>query len=586
MGVRPGTLVGISLNRSFEMVIALLGILKAGAAYVPLDPTYPEQRLGFLVEDSQVNVVVTTHEFAELWKQYPVDTLAFDVESLSADAEDAGSLSVPFSAEDRMYVIYTSGSTGSPKGVEGTHHASMNRFSWMWNAYPFLDGEICCQKTFLGFVDSIWEIFGPLLRGVPSVILPDEAIIDPAQLVELLSKYEVTRIVLVPSLLRIILEGVDHVQNRLPKLELWTCSGEVLSADLMDRFSQALPKATLLNIYGSSEVAADVTCHEIKGSENGPVSIGIPISNVQMFILDRHLNQVPVGVPGEIHVGGDCLAQGYFRRPELTSERFIANPFESGSSSRLFKTGDMGRYLPNGEIEYLGRSDNQVKIRGIRVELGEIEAVLASQSKVRDAIVILVDRNGQQRLIAYIKVQPGLRADVDELRRFMRSRLPEHMVPSDYLVVDAFPLLPSGKVDRKALLLLSSARPVGGRGYVAPQTQTEERLAAIWRNLLKIEQAGITDNFFELGGHSLMVMQVVARIRKEFELEVPIRSLFEDPTIKGLAKDVEEAKAKGIKAGASISSFVAGQNDPDRLRLQVEKMSREELEEMLRQVLK
>ncbi len=327
MGVRPGTLVGISLNRSFEMVIALLGILKAGAAYVPLDPTYPEQRLGFLVEDSQVNVVVTTHEFAELWKQYPVDTLAFDVESLSADAEDAGNLSVPFSAEDRMYVIYTSGSTGSPKGVEGTHHASMNRFSWMWNAYPFLDGEICCQKTFLGFVDSIWEIFGPLLRGVPSVILPDEAIIDPAQLVELLSKYEVTRIVLVPSLLRIILEGVDHVQNRLPKLELWTCSGEVLSADLMDRFSQALPKATLLNIYGSSEVAADVTCHEIKGSENGPVSIGIPISNVQMFILDRHLNQVPVGVPGEIHVGGDCLALGYFRRPELTSERFIAHHF-------------------------------------------------------------------------------------------------------------------------------------------------------------------------------------------------------------------------------------------------------------------
>jgi amino acid adenylation domain-containing protein len=586
-GVQPGALVGISLNRSLEMVVALLGILKAGAAYVPLDPSYPEQRLNFLVEDSQVNIVVTTHEFTELWHQHGVETLMVDVESLSAEGEDAGNPSLPLSAENRMYVIYTSGSTGNPKGVEGTHRASMNRFSWMWNAYPFLDGEICCQKTFLGFVDSIWEIFGPLLRGIPSVILPDEAVIDPAQMVELLSKYEVTRLVLVPSLLRVILEGVEDIQNRLPKLELWTCSGEMLPAELVSRFSQALPKATLLNIYGSSEVAADVTCHEIRRSERtGLVSIGKPISNVQVFVLDRHLNQVPVGVQGEIHIGGDCLAQGYFRRPELTAERFIEHQFEPGTAMRLFKTGDLGRYLPDGEIEYLARTDNQVKIRGIRVELGEIEAVLASEPKVQDAIVILADRNGQPRLTAYLEVRPGLFPGVDELRRFMRSRVPEHMVPADYLVVDAFPLLPSGKVDRKALAVQSSARPIGDRGYVAPQTQTEERLAAIWQALLGAERVGSTDNFFELGGHSLMVMQVMARIRKEFEVEVPLRSLFEDPTIKGLAKEVEEAKAKGIKASAPISSFLRTQNNNHLLRQHVEKMSREELEEMLRQLLK
>jgi acyl carrier protein len=315
------------------------------------------------------------------------------------------------------------------------------------------------------------------------------------------------------------------------------------------------------------------------------VPIGRPITNTQILILDRHMNQVPVGVPGEIHIGGDCVALGYLRKPELTAERFISRHFESRSSVRLFKTGDLGRYLPNGEVEYLGRTDNQVKIRGIRVELGEIEAVLASQPMVRDAVAILVDRSGQQRLTVYLEVRPGFHPGVDELRRFMRSRLPAYMVPSDYLIVDAFPLLPSGKIDRKTLVIQTSARPIGDRGYVAPQTPTQERLAAIWRTLLKAEEIGITDNFFELGGHSLMVMQVVARIRRELEVEIPIRALFEDPTIEGLAKEIEEASARGIKAIAPISSFSRTQNH-DQLRLQVEKMSREELEEMLRQVLK
>ena len=390
-----------------------------------------------------------------------------------------------------------------------------------------------------------------------------------------------------PSLLRVILEGIEDIQDKLPKLRLWTCSGEVLTTELANRFSQALPKASLLNIYGSSEVAADVTwCEITKDDRKGPVHIGRPISNVQIFILDHHMNQVPVGVPGEIHVGGDCVALGYLRRPELTFERFIAHHFEPENSIRLFRTGDLGRFLPNGEIDYLGRTDRQVKIRGVRVELEEIEAVLASQPMVRDAVVILADRSGQQKLTAYLGVRSGLHPDVDELRRFMRSRLPEHMVPLDYLIVDAFPLLPSGKIDRKTLTSNTSARPIGDRAYVAPRTPTQERLAAIWCNLLKIERVGITDNFFELGGHSLMVMQVVARIRKELEVEIPIRILFEDPTIIGLAKEVEEAAAKGIKASAPISSFLLAQNTRDQLRLQVEKMPREELEEMLRQILK
>jgi amino acid adenylation domain-containing protein len=586
-GVESGALVGVYVNRSLEMVIALLGILKVGAAYVPLDPAYPEWRLDFILKDSQVGVVATTPEFADLWPKYTVDTVVFNVDDLSMGFEDKTNLSLPLFAASRMYVIYTSGSTGTPKGVEGTHRACMNRFSWMWNAYPFTEGEICCQKTFLGFVDSIWEIFGPLLRGVPIVIIPDHVVIEPEHLIQLLSRHEVTRIVLVPSLLRVLLESIEDIQARLPHLALWTSSGEFLSTELAARFSQMLPKAKLLNIYGSSEVAADVTCHEVtKGERNRLIPIGRPIFNVEVFILDRHLNQVPVGVPGEIHIGGDCVAIGYLRKPELTDERFIVHRFASGDKIRLFKTGDLGRYLPNGEIEYLGRADNQVKIRGMRVELGEIEAVLSLHPAVRSAVVVLADPPEESRLTAYIEARSGLHPVAVELRHFLRSRLPEYMVPSNYLVVDAFSLLPSGKIDRKKLPVLTSARSLPNRGPVLPETSTEEHLANIWSNLLNIRNVGITDNFFDLGGHSLMAMQVIARIRKEFEVDIPISVLFEAPTIRGLAKEVERAIAEGIKPSAPISSFFQTSDAHEQVRQQIGQMSREELEELLRRVIK
>jgi len=586
-GLRPGKLAGISMRRSTEMMIALLGILKTGAAYVPLDPDYPDQRLEFLVEDSRVDLVVTTPELAGLWGKFGITVVIFDAKGLASAAEDTNNLAVSVSAEDRMYVIYTSGSTGTPKGVEGTHRAAMNRFSWMWEAYPFLESETCCQKTSLGFVDSVWEIFGPLVKGIPSVILPTEALLHPEHLIDLLSQHHVTRIVLVPSLLRLILDGVEKPDARMSKLRLWTCSGEPLPHDLVKRFREQLPGATLLNIYGSSEVAADVTWHEVSRSEHSAQApIGRPINNVKIFLLDRHLNRVPVGVTGEIYVGGDCVAQGYLGKPELTAERFFVHSVDGGASLRLFKTGDLGRYLPSGEIEYLGRTDNQVKIRGIRVELEEIEAVLASYPTIRDAVVVLAERSGQQRLTAYIELRSGLRAEVGDLRRHMRSRLPETMVPTDYVVVDEFLLLPSGKVDRRGLALRTFGHPLTEVDYVAPETATEERLVGIWHTLLSVEKIGITDNFFELGGHSLMVMQVVARIRKEFDVEVSIRSLFDDPTIRGLAREVEDAKAKGLKAAVPISAFVQAQDHRDRFKSSLEALSREELEEILRDVLR
>ncbi len=587
-GVKPATLVGVSQNRSLEMVIALLGILKTGAAYVPLDPSHPEQRLRFLVEDSQVNFVVTSREFAGLFRKREVDIIELDLESLSAEEEDTTNPSPTLAAENRAYLIYTSGSSGVPKGVQGTHQASMNRFAWMWTTYPFVEGETCCQKTALGFVDSVWEIFGPLVGGISSVILPYDAVVNPELLVQLLGKYEVTRIVLVPSLLRVVLDGVEDLQQKLPKLRLWSCSGEVLPADLVKRFAETLPDATLLNIYGSSEVGADVTWHEIT-SRNGeaPVPIGRPISNVQIHILDPNMNHVPVGVPGELYVGGDCLALGYWRRPDLNAERFITHQFEPGNPIRLFKTGDLGRYLPNGEIQYIGRIDNQLKINGILVELGEIEVVLATHPTVRDAVVVLFDRLRQKRLGAHITVRPGMHPDADELRRFLKFRLPDYMIPSDYFVDEVFPLLPNGKIDRKTLASQTAARPIGERCYIAPQTPTQESLALIWRNVLGAEQVGITDNFFEMGGHSLMAMQVVARIRRVFDVEVPIRSLFEDPTIKGLANEVEEARAKGIRASTPIAPRTkTARLGKGAILAQLDKLSEEELQELLKQVLK
>lgn len=588
-GVHPGVLVGIALPPSSEMVIALLAVFKTGAAYLPLDLNQPEHRLGFMVDDSQATVVVTLAEFAGLFRNHPVGIVTLDDTTFVARQQELADPSLAVSSASLAYVIYTSGSTGTPKGVQGTHRASLNRFAWMWKRFPFIEGETCCQKTPLGFVDSVWEIFGPLLRGIPAVIIPQESVIDPEQFVHLLAKYEVTRIVLIPSLLQIILEQCQGLQNRLPRLKLWTCSGEVLPVALARLFAEAMPDATLLNIYGSSEVAADVTWH-VTTSQDGveSIPIGRPISNVQLHLLDRYRNQVPQGVPGEVFVGGECLSTGYWRRPELTAERFLQHSFTPNRFVRLFRTGDLARYLPDGEIEYIGRADNQVKIRGSRVELGEIEAVLSLHRTVMDAVVLLAGAPAHEKLVAYVVVHPGAEPKTDELRRFLKSKLPEYMVPSQYLVIDVLPLLPSGKIDRKTLAAQTSIRSLDERRYIAPQTATQEALAAIWRELLKVDQVGINENFFELGGHSLMVMQVIARIRKVLEVEVPLRNMFENPTIEGLADEVESARASGIQARTPIlsSRTVAAATSKRTIMAQLNQLSEGELHELLKQVLK
>jgi acyl-coenzyme A synthetase/AMP-(fatty) acid ligase/acyl carrier protein len=481
----------------------------------------------------------------------------------------------------------------------------------MWRSYPFQAGEVCCQKTNLGFVDSIWEIFGPLLAGVASVMIPPETVRDPAALLNTLARERVTRIVLVPSLLHTLLEHVEldqlvnqtgNLQARVPELKLWSCSGEALSRELAQRFRKAFPEATLLNLYGSSEVAADVTWYELSEQEGtGPVPIGKPISNTQIYVLDEHMNPVPVGVRGQIYAGGDGLAVGYWKRPEMTAERFVPNPLTPEVSARLYRTGDLGRWRGNGELEYLGRVDSQVKLRGMRIELGEIEAVLAGHGRVREAVVALQGEGEQQKLAAYVVTKDregegeaeGEKLTAGELRRYLRGKLPEHMVPGSYWELGEMPLLPSGKVNRKELTRVEAVAmaevAVSERGrWTAPRSEVERQLAEIWQELLEVEQVGIDQNFFELGGHSLLVLQVIARIRRIFEVELPVRSLFEEPTIAGLAGELQKAKALGLKARTPIlqrRTSSAASNSREALLAQLEKLSAEEAQTLLKHVL-
>jgi aspartate racemase len=551
-GGGPETLVGICVQRSAEMVVGLLGILKAGMAYVPLDPAYPQERLAYMLSDSQVPLLLTQQRLVAELPTGEAQVICLDSDWPSIAQESTENSESGVTIDNLAYVIYTSGSTGAPKGVLGLHRGAVNRFQWMWQTYPFAEGEVACQKTALSFVDSIWEIFGSLLQGVKLVIIPDAAIKDPSRLIEILAAQRVSRIVLVPSLLQAILDTQSDLANKLTDLTTWVCSGEALSLDLSQRFHQRMPHSRLINLYGSSEVAADSTCYETKADEPYPVvPIGRPIANTTVYLLDTQLQLVPVGAPGEIYIGGDGLARGYLHRPDLTQERFIPNPFVKAEGGRqkdekasfiLYKTGDVGRYLPDGNIEYLGRSDHQVKIRGMRIELGEIEAALRRHPAMQQAVVVArEDQPGDKRLVAYLVPQPDQSPAVAEVREFLRKNLPDYMLPAAYVFLEALPLTPNKKVDRRALPAPDMARPADPtQEFIAPRTMLEAQLARIWRELLGVWPISVTDNFFDLGGHSLLVVRLFAEIEKQFGQHLPMTTLFQAPTIAGLTEVLQQ----------------------------------------------
>ncbi|HKP51513.1 MAG TPA: amino acid adenylation domain-containing protein [Chloroflexia bacterium] len=616
LGVGPEVLVGLCVERSIEMVVGLLGILKAGGAYVPLDPSYPKDRLAHILEDSRAPVLVTQSTLSlasEL--SHKVQTVYLDRDWTAIEGESGENLDqqgISVTPDNMAYAIYTSGSTGLPKGVLGLHRGAINRFRWMWETYPFTEGEVCCQKTALSFVDSIWEIFGPLLQSVSLAIIPDEVLKDPQLFVGALAKAGVTRLVLVPSLLRVLLETDHDLDAKLPRLKVWATSGEALSTDLAHRFKMMLPGRTLLNIYGSSEVSADVTWHDLsrESADLTRVPIGRPIANTQVYLLDRQMQPVPIGVPGEVYVGGANMARGYVGKPELTAERFVPNPFGSaefgvrsaeldegrrtkdeysegrgqkaeGSNhtphstlhtphleGRLYKMGDLARYLPDGSIEYLGRADYQTKIHGFRIEPDEIAATLAQHDAVRECVVIVrEDEPGDRRLVAYTVLgEPGS-ATVGDLRLFLRQKLPDYMVPSSFVFLDALPLTPSGKVDRRALPAPGQEAVEEDSGYVAPRDAIEEVLADMWAEMLRLERVGVYSNFFDLRGHSLLAMQLVSRVRDAFRVELPLRKMFEDPTVAGMAAALvaQEPKPGRTLKAAQILQQLEGMSEAEVL---------------------
>ncbi|MDZ8030972.1 amino acid adenylation domain-containing protein [Nostoc sp. DedSLP04] len=538
-GVTKETFVALCLERSIDMVTGILAILKAGGAYIPLDPSYPVERLNFMLSDSQASILITHHKIVEKLSLSSPKIVYLDIQK-DEIARESQENPINISSSDNLaYIIYTSGSTGTPKGVLGNHRGTVNGLHWLWKTYPFNPEEVCCQKTAISFIDSVWEIFAPLLQGIPIVIINNATLLDPQLFIEALAHHKVTRIILVPSLLRLLLDNYHHLTNKLSQLKLWITSGEALSVNLAKSFRELIPFAGLINLYGSSEVSANATYYDtsLLSDQANSVPIGRPIDNTQVYVLDRNLQLTPVGVVGELYIGGDGLAKGYLHRLELTAERFIDNPFVLGN--KLYKTGDFARYLNDGNIEYWGRHDEQVKIRGFRVELGEISTAITEHPDVKESVVILSnDTQESQLLIAYVVTQ---NQDIAaQLLPYLQQKLPNYMLPSSFVVLNAFPLTPNGKVDKRSLSTNDFIRPNITKSFIPPRNFTELSLVKLWENLLKTNLIGVTDNFFELGGHSFLAVRLMAQIQDKFGHNLSLSTLFENPTIEKLALIVSQ----------------------------------------------
>jgi amino acid adenylation domain-containing protein len=537
VGVGPEAPVAVYMERSLRSAIGLLAVLKAGGAYVPLDEAWPSRQIESVLREIDVPVILTETKLKPRLSSHNARVICLDERpETPAKHINTGPPECVVN-ENLAYVIYTSGSTGRPKGVAVSHGQLLKRFEWMWRVYPFAANEVACQRTALSFAVSIYELLGPLLQGVPVLIVPDDTVKNPLRFVELLEHYRVSRIVMVPTLLRQILDTDIDLEVRLASLRFCTSLGEPLSPELCNRFHERVPQATVINDYGASEVTA-ISWYESKefSCNPGHVPVGRPIDNVQVYLLDDALQPVPLGLVGDIYVTGKTLAREYYKRPELTAEKFLSNPFSLAGGTRLYRTGDLGRYRIDGNIEHLGRRDQQVKIRGVRIDLEGIESILRQQSAVREAIVMAhLDHNSETRLGAYL-VAGGQPVPTNrEFRQFLEDRLPSYMIPASFVWLSKFPLTASGKVDRQALLSMKPIREWPREGeHSQAETAAEKALSEIWAGVLGLEQVGMNENFFELGGDSILSIQIIARARQA-GLELTPKQLFQNQTVRELA---------------------------------------------------
>ncbi|KAK9718856.1 hypothetical protein K7432_005144 [Basidiobolus ranarum] len=538
--VSPGTMVGVCMERSFEMVIALLGILKSGCAYVPIDPMLPAERVLYILKDARVPVILTQTQYTYLIS----DISGVTTICLNGDCSELSTLSTldpptQGSPESPAYVLYTSGSTGNPKGVINTHRGICNRLLWMQEALSLNDTEAIVQKTPYGFDVSIWEFFWPLMIGASLVIAKPEGHKDPDYLAELIISENITTVHFVPSMLRAFLESGNL--KKCQCLKRVVCSGEVLPTDLQTKFFQET-KCQLFNLYGPTEAAIDVTWWECQPSSETTVPIGRPIANTQIYLLDQHLQPVPVGMSGEIYIGGVNVAKGYLNKEDLTTEKFIPDPY-SIENGKLYRTGDLARFRLDGVIEYVNRLDYQVKIKGYRIELGEIEHILGKHPEVKEAVTTVIKSHSSPQLVAYVvPLNSDTELDKERLRSHLAQYLPSYMVPSSIVTISKMPLNSSGKIDRKQLPIPDESSFERDSQRVSPQNALQQELQAIMSSVLKQKCIGIYDDFFHIGGDSILAINLVSEIKKEFSIDLPLATLLTYSTIASLSEFLKDKK--------------------------------------------
>ncbi|MGE3315701.1 MAG: amino acid adenylation domain-containing protein, partial [Planctomycetaceae bacterium] len=553
LGVGPESRVALCLRRSPEMVVGLLAIWKAGGVYVPIDPDYPPARIEFMMLDTSVDVIITQSSEVESLPKTAARVVCIDADSSTIAREESTNLGLHHGESDAAYIIYTSGSTGVPKGVVVCHREISDYIQDACRLQGLMPSDCVLQFFSINFDPSLEQIFAPLISGA-RIALRGNDVWLPEEFGRRLREYGVTIAYFTPVVLLPVIRHWDENPNDGPGQQLRTVvvGGDFLSPDGLRRWKSSLCRnLRLVNAYGPTETTIAATACEAGNCIDhalsmGRLPIGRPLQGRTAYILDQHLNLVPPGVPGELYLGGDGTARGYLNRPEVTASRFVPDPFIGIDGARMYRTGDLARWMRDGQIEMLGRVDHQVKIRGFRVELGEIEAALLRQPAVAEAVVVVLGETvDEKRLIAYLVLSDGETQSISELRAAVGRELADYMVPSSFVVLDRFPITPNGKVDRAALPVPEAARPDWSEPYQAPRTPVEEILSVIWAEVLRIDRVGVHDNFFELGGHSLLATQVVSRLRETFEIDLPLRSLFERPTVEQLALSILELLATG-----------------------------------------
>ena len=567
-GAGPEKHIGLCLERSVDLVVSILGILKSGAAYVPLDPTYPPERLSWIARDAGLGLLLTQKNLSGAFKDFDSEVIGIDEQADDIARESEQNPELMLDSETTAYVIYTSGSTGTPKGVAVTHRNVVRLMEVTAPLFHFSADDVWTLFHSYAFDFSVWEIWGALFYGGRLVIVPFLVSRSPEDFYELLGREKVTILNQTPSAFRQLIQAESNVkESERLSLRAVIFGGEALELRSLKpwvaRHGDGQPR--LINMYGITETTVHVTYRPLTTAEieNDPASvIGRPLGDLQVYIVDRHEQLAPIGVAGEMYVGGAGVARGYLGRPELTAERFVPNPFTAEPGARLYRTGDLARYVSRGdlevEIEYLGRVDRQVKVRGFRIELGEIESVLAEHETVSDCLVIPAPDSVDQQLLAYVIPAPDQSTSTETLREFLKSRLPQYMVPASFILMDSWPLTPNGKVDERALPRPDASRSDLESVFVAPRTDTESLLANLWSDVLRVDSIGVHDNFFDLGGHSLLATQVMSRIRETFKVNLPLRYFFERPTVAGLAEFLRDTKSEDQKIVPEIRRLPRG----------------------------